>query len=124
MNIQNKIEEKKELIYNLARDIKQQLQSPDIELDDIIIILIIIILMNYPDIKTPKDINTMLIRIFDNKNKVFEIKGLPYNVIIEPPKMSLDAYFLLMKEHLENIHKDPIIISIDSDDFIYNLSKE
>jgi len=124
MNIQNKLDENKELIYNLALNIKQKLQSPDIDLDEIIIILIIILLMNSSDIKTPKDINTMLIRIFDQNNKVFEIKGLPYNAIIEPPKMSLESYFLLMKEHLENIHIKPRIISIDSDDFIHNLSKE
>ena len=61
MELQNKIDKNKEIIYQLAVDIKNNVGQPDIELDEIITILLIIILMNFPTIKTPKDMNTMLI---------------------------------------------------------------
>jgi hypothetical protein len=123
MELQNKIDKKKEIIYKLAEDIHTKVGRSDIQLDEIITILLIIILMNFPTIKTPKDINTMLIRIFDkDKNNVFKIPNLPYNVMVEPPVMSLENYFRLMKEQLENIHK-PKIIAIDSEEFLSKLSK-
>jgi hypothetical protein len=125
MELQNKIDKNKEIIYQLAVDIKNNVGQPDIELDEIITILLIIILMNFPTIKTPKDMNTMLIRIFNKdkkQNDVFKIPNLPYNVMVEPPVMSLENYFRLMKEQLENIH-GPKIIAIDSEAFLSDLSQ-
>ena len=125
MNLQNKIDENKEIIYKLAEEIQHTIGSQHIELDEIITVVLIIILMNFPGMKTPKDINTMLIRIFDKdkkQNDVFKIPKLPYNVMIEPPVMSLENYFRLMKDQLENMHGDPKIISIDSKAFIEKLS--
>jgi hypothetical protein len=127
MNLQNKIDENKEIIYNLAKDIQHNIGSPDIDLDEIITTILIIILMNFPGMKTPKDINTMLIRIFDHQKKqndVFKITNMPYKVQVEPPVMSIENYFLLMKEQFENIHNAPKIISINSAGFIEKLSKE
>ena len=126
MNIQNKIDENKELIYRLATDIKQKLESDDLDIDEIITIILIIILVNFPGIKSPKDINTLLIRIFNNKEKIndiFKIEDLPYNIMIESPVMSIENYFTLMKEQLENIHSAPKIIPIDSKAFLRDLSK-
>jgi len=127
MNLQNKIDENKEIIYNLAQDIQHNIGSPDIDLDEIITTILIIILMNFPGMKTPKDINTMLIRIFDpikKQNDIFKITNMHYKVQVEPPVMSIEHYFLLMKEQFENIHNAPKIISINSAGFIEKLSKE
>ena len=126
MNLQNKIDENKEVIYNLAKDIQHNIGTPDIELDEIITILLLIILMNFPGMKTPKDINPMLIRIFNHKEKqndIFKITNMPYKVLVEPPVMSIENYFLLMKEQLENMPGHPKIISIGPDDFIRKLSE-
>jgi len=125
MNIQNKIDENKELIYRLALDIKKKIKE-DLDMDEIITIILIIILVNFPGIKTPKDINTLLIRIFNNKEKIndiYKIEDLPYNIMIESPVMSIENYFTLMKEQLENIHSAPKIIPIVSNDFLHDLSK-
>ena len=124
MNLQNKLEAHKNIISTLANDIKSNLPNSNIEIDEVITILLIIILMNFPGVKTPKDINTMLIRNFsktDAKNDVYKINNLPYNVMIDGPDMSIETYFLLMKEQLENTHSNPTIISISPTDFLYKL---
>ena len=126
MELQNKIDKKKEIIYKLAEDIHTKVGRSDIQLDEIITILLLIILMNFPGMKTPKDINTMLIRIFNHKEKqndIFKITNMPYKVLVEPPVMSIENYFLLMKEQLENMPGHPKIISIGPDDFIRKLSE-
>ena len=69
MNIHDKIYEHKDLIYELAEDIRRQL-DPTIEItDEIITIILTIILMSFPGVKTPKDLNTMVIRHFDKNKK-------------------------------------------------------
>ena len=45
MELQNKIDKKKEIIYKLAEDIHTKVGRSDIQLDEIITILLIIILM-------------------------------------------------------------------------------
>ena len=127
MNLHDKIYEHKDLIYKLADDIKLQL-DPQIEIhDEIITIILIIILMNFPGIKTPKGLNTMVIRHFDKNKKIndlYKISNMrPYKINVELPVMSLDDYFLLMKEQLENNRVGPTIISFDSDAFIHKISK-
>jgi hypothetical protein len=127
MNIHDKIYEHKDLIYELAEDIRRQL-DPTIEItDEIITIILTIILMSFPGVKTPKDLNTMVIRHFDKNKKIndlYKISNMrPYKIKVEPPVMSLGDYFLLMKEQLENNRDGPKIISFDSEAFIHKISK-
>ena len=69
---------------------------------------LIIILINFPEIRNPNELNTMLIRIINNNGKADTVREFtefrPTDVIVvKSPVIDLETYFSMMKDHLENM---------------------
>jgi hypothetical protein len=109
MNIQNIISKKRE-IYSLAEKFHTTLkkEGKDMEINKIIVIILIIILINFPEIRNPNELNTMLIRIINNNGEADTVREFtefrPTDVIVvKSPVIDLETYFSMMKDHLENM---------------------
>ena len=95
-------------IKNLAREIKGRISEEDDEAD-IIAIIYLIISMNFEQPNSPSDIKTLLINVItkqDNHvlNRLYKIKNMPETIIVKKPIMTVEDYFTMVWNQLDQIH--------------------
>tara|TARA_A100001015_G_scaffold23722_1_gene26826 strand:+ start:6651 stop:7034 length:384 start_codon:yes stop_codon:yes gene_type:complete len=95
-------------IKNLAREIKGRISEEDDEAD-IIAIIYLIISMNFERPNSPSDIKTLLINVItkqDNHvlNRLYKIKNMPETIIVKKPIMTVEDYFTMVWNQLDQIH--------------------
>ena len=94
-------------IKQLANEINKY--NTNHSIDQIVAIIYLIILLNLEEVDDNLDNKTLLINVLTNKdnhllNRLYKIKNMPETIIVKPPIMTVQDYFTMVWDQLDQIH--------------------
>ena len=94
-------------IKYLANEINKY--NPNHSIDQIIATIYLIILLNLEEVEDNLDNKTLLVNVFTGKdnqllNRLYQIKNMPKTIIVKPPIMTVQDYFTMVWDQLDQIH--------------------
>ena len=94
-------------IKHLANEINKY--NPNHSIDQIIAIIYLIILLNLEEIEDKLDNKTLFVNVLTSKNnqllnRLYQIKNMPETIIVKPPIMTVEDYFTMVWDQLDQIH--------------------
>lgn len=94
-------------IKHLANEINKY--NPNHSIDQIIAIIYLIILLNLEEIEDKLDNKTLFVNVLTSKNnqllnRLYQIKNMPETIIVKPPIMTVEDYFTMVWNQLDQIH--------------------
>ena len=83
--------------------------NPNHSIDQIIAIIYLIILLNLKEIEDNLDNKTLFVNVLTSKNnqllnRLYQIKNMPETIIVKPPIMTVEDYFTMVWDQLDQIH--------------------
>ena len=106
-NLKNLLKPYDNEIKQLANEINQY--NPNNNIDQIITIIYLIILLHLEEIEEGFDNKTLSINVLTSKdnqllNRLYQIKHMPKTIIVKPPIMTVQDYFTMVWDQLDQIH--------------------
>ena len=94
-------------IKYLANEVNKY--NPNYNIDQIIAIIYLIILLNLEEVEENLDNKTLFINVLTSKNnqllnRLYKIKNMPETIIVKPPIMTVQDYFTMVWNQLDQIH--------------------